>query len=576
MLIHQMRSWAILICLSVLLVSYIPTHADPNPVPIDNNQHWIVEAGQLSISETIPINASPADVVSGRYADTFTPTTKPVVNLMGHEKAIWGHVRLKNTTNRNLEAALVLKYSALDFVDFYTVDSNGDLIVKTGGQIPAIDQTSLPSRFPMGAASIPSGQTSDIYFRIRTDTLAIIPAQVHTVAHLQHVGMRDVLIFSALIGLMLAIAALGIITFFSSKQYAYLWFSSFTFAGALYTLVGSNIGKTYLWPSRSGDDVFFIFVILGIAMASAAMFVARFLNTSENAPRFHTALQVIAGCSLVTCLTTPLPWVIVIPATLVSAGIGPIFILISVFVLWRKRVRGAGLVLVSWLPNQLGITWVFLRGIDVIPYTEFNHFALPLSCALTAIAFTWALHRRAQEAEHNAAHDMLTGLPNRLRLEQVIAEPPPLVRRSVGVMQIDLDGFKAINDVNGHAAGDHVLQEVATRLRELCAPFGMAFRTGGDEFVVLCHRRTRQSDTEALAEKVVTLLAQPIPWRGELLQIGASIGLAFPLEGRETVNIAFEQADAALYKAKRAGKGQVVKCEDLNVPGNDNVREAAG
>ncbi len=569
------RAWAILICLNSFIAAYFPANASPQPIIIDSGQHWGVKAGHLSLSETIPLEASPAEVLSGQYAKTFTPTTKDVVNMLGHDKAVWGHVQLTNSTTQNVEAALVLKYSAFDYIDFYISDNRGEITEKKSGQIPAIDQSALPSRFPMMLVSIAPAETKNVYFRIRTDTLAIIPAQVYTMAYLQHVGARDVLIFSGLIGIMLAITMLGMITFLSSRQFAYLWFAGFTFAGALYTLIGSNIGKTYIWPMRTGDDVFYIFVILGVAMASAAMFVARFLNTAENTPKFHKALQIIAGCSLVTCFTTPLPYFILVPAFLVAAGIGPIFILIAVFVLWRKKVRGAGLVLFSWVPNQLGITWVFLRGIDVVPYSEFNHFALPLSCTITAIAFTWALHRRNQEAEHNAAHDLLTGLPNRLRLEQVIAEPPPIVRRAIGVMQIDLDGFKTINDTHGHAAGDHVLQEVADRLQELCSPYGMAFRTGGDEFVILSHRRTRQSDTEALADKIVAILAQPIAWRGELLQIGASIGLAFPLEGRETVNMAFEQADAALYEAKRTGKGRVVRCADILVPGNDNALEAA-
>ncbi len=157
-----------------------------------------------------------------------------------------------------------------------------------------------------------------------------------------------------------------------------------------------------------------------------------------------------------------------------------------------------------------------------------------------------------------AVHDQLTGLPNRLHFERSVSSRVPARRQSVGLMQVDLDGFKAINDTYGHAAGDHVLQVVAARLRMHAMPLGMPFRNGGDEFIIICNQSASSAEVEQLAQTIVAAISKPISWRETELTIGASIGVAFPLEGQQNIMHALEEADAALYAAKQNGKGQVV------------------
>ncbi|MEO1554532.1 MAG: diguanylate cyclase, partial [Pseudomonadota bacterium] len=293
-------------------------------------------------------------------------------------------------------------------------------------------------------------------------------------------------------------------------------------------------------------------------MAATALFVDRFLKTKSNAPIVFRLLRIQAVFALLTCFTTPLPsWAAVLAFT-VTMAIGPLVILFGVLSLWRRGAPGAGLVVISWIPSQLGAFWIFLRALDVVPYTDVNHYALPFFCTVTAVAFIWALHRQNAEAAHRATHDLLTGLPNRFGFEQAVARASGQRERPLAVMQVDLDGFKAINDTYGHAAGDFVLQQVSARLRDVCQPEATAFRNGGDEFIVLCQKRTRQSDVEALANFIIATVAEPIQWRSQTLKIGASVGIAFPTSGGSTVFGALEEADAALYSAKQRGKGCVV------------------
>jgi diguanylate cyclase (GGDEF)-like protein len=166
------------------------------------------------------------------------------------------------------------------------------------------------------------------------------------------------------------------------------------------------------------------------------------------------------------------------------------------------------------------------------------------------------LHRRMAQTDH------LTGLANRAELLHQMAAacgslPPVGGGRGVSfaVLFIDLDGFKAINDNYGHAAGDEVLQRVADCLRQATGPEELVSRIGGDEFVILlrdCDALTARS----VADEIIAAVTREHRISdGRILHVGCSIGLCIaPLQGREP-EVLLARADAALYEVKNRGKG---------------------
>ncbi len=160
---------------------------------------------------------------------------------------------------------------------------------------------------------------------------------------------------------------------------------------------------------------------------------------------------------------------------------------------------------------------------------------------------------------HLALHDVLTGLPNRSLLLDRIDHALAASARSkqkVALYYLDLDGFKEVNDEEGHLAGDEVLKMVAQRLSSHVRPGDTVARLGGDEFVVLCPDLPPDADPRSLAARLLPLLSEPFPWNGRTFHLSASIGVA-GAGAASTAQELLRQADDAMYVAKDAGKNRV-------------------
>lgn len=177
-----------------------------------------------------------------------------------------------------------------------------------------------------------------------------------------------------------------------------------------------------------------------------------------------------------------------------------------------------------------------------------------ISVALVVIVRTY---RAGREREFLATHDALTDLPNRLLLHDRIERELLRAERGgylTGIMFLDLDRFKVVNDTLGHAVGDRLLQLVASRLRECTRGTDTVARLGGDEFVVLVEQAHSEADFVRVAQKIVGALKAPMEIEGQKLYVTTSIGISvYPSDGRCTFDL-LKHADVAMYHAKDNGR----------------------
>lgn len=174
-----------------------------------------------------------------------------------------------------------------------------------------------------------------------------------------------------------------------------------------------------------------------------------------------------------------------------------------------------------------------------------------------------ALRDAGVRLEYAASHDSLTGLANRAALLAFAAQAlSQRLNGRLGILHLDLDRFKEVNDTHGHSAGDAVLTHVAAALRGALRDGDMAARLGGDEFVVACPDLQTLDDLRLICDRIVAAISAPVLWQGRSLTCTVSIGADLAPTGETDIDDLFYRSDFALYEAKRAGRAQIAAYDE--------------
>ncbi|WP_130494490.1 GGDEF domain-containing protein [Motilibacter rhizosphaerae] len=187
------------------------------------------------------------------------------------------------------------------------------------------------------------------------------------------------------------------------------------------------------------------------------------------------------------------------------------------------------------------------RGFSALEEADLRAFAEQVGLALTGA--------RTARAVEDALHDSITGLPGRAHFLETLDRALLEEGGDLALLFVDLDRFKEVNDLLGHAAGDELLVVVADRLRSAVRGTDVAARLGGDEFAVLVRDPAGPEVVAALAERIIRAVSSPVALRAGTASVGASVGVALREPGVPAADL-LAQADTAMYAAKRAGRGR--------------------
>ncbi|MDQ3369814.1 MAG: GGDEF domain-containing protein [Myxococcota bacterium] len=318
---------------------------------------------------------------------------------------------------------------------------------------------------------------------------------------------------------------------------------------AVAVILGSLVAGRTRWTQGA---VTLVLLTSGIALLGYAYSVTSLVRVAAFIPMaLHTAGLFVMVCAAALCAAPEVGMVAML--TRRSAGGRMLRVMLPTFVVG---------------PPVLG--WLRLQGELAGLYTPAFGVAMLISAMVVlGFALTWSTARAMDlgEAERQRAdaillqqahYDSLTGLPNRALLGDRLRHALARADREghgVAVLFLDLDGFKRVNDTVGHEAGDAVLKEAALRMLSAVRAVDTAARLGGDEFIVVLEKITSAAEVRMVASRLIDQLGRP--YAGIEARLSVSVGGSlFPQDTREAEGLV-KLADAAMYRAKRAGKNQL-------------------
>ncbi|MCK9985466.1 MAG: two-component system, sensor histidine kinase LadS [Azoarcus sp.] len=572
-------------------------------------------ADHLEFIEDGPGILDVADLADPAVAAGFRPAAFEGndVNFGYSTSTFWLRFGVVPEEGRPSDWLLEIGFPSLDRVDAFVVGPGGTSRQTAGDSMPFSARPFAHRNLVLPLALEP-GVAQTVYLRVVSKGSLTVPATLWTPAALHHHDQAQYAILAVYYGTLFALGAYNLLLYLSLRDRAYLAYVAFVVAMAVGQLSLNGLGNQFLWPDWPawGD----VALPSGFAAAGVfgALFTRIFLDTRGQSPRLDRLILVLAAAFAVAALVV-MPLNYRIAAILVSL-LGVAFSLTAVVAGVRcllNRHPGARYFLVAWSLLLGGVAVMGMRNLGWVPTNLLTSYAMQIGSALEMLLLSFALAdrihvmRRGKEAaqtemlavkeamvetlqrsekeleqrvaqrtaelagvnerlrENEAAlirvahHDHLTGLANRVVLDDRIAQAIRRGQRQGSVFSllvIDLDGFKAVNDRFGHAAGDELLKALALRLSNCVRASDTVARLGGDEFVVLLEAMNDPAKALQVGNKIVAELSRPVPLDENVVRVGASIGIAlFPRDGKDA-NALMLAADHAMYGAKRGGRNR--------------------
>ncbi|MEJ5208201.1 diguanylate cyclase [Denitratimonas sp. CY0512] len=516
---------------------------------------------------------------------------------------VWLYFALENTTPQPLQRVLIIHYPLLDHIRLHRFDDGIAAAVReTGDRLP-FSSRDLPLLHPNLLLDLAPGARAEFVLQVRSESTMLVPLSLAPTTDLVLERLKPRVVLGLYYGIFLALGLYHLFLYLSVRDSAFLWYSIYTASYGLMLLCFNGLAFAYLWPDHPDWGNLAVPVLIGAAQMSIFQFSRRFLALAEHAPRQDRLLRHLLLATLALLLMLPLTsYGTVIRLQTLLALFGAAAVL-GVALLNLKNNPPARFFLLAWVSLLAGTAAYAAMILGWLPRTLLTEYGIQIGSALEVLLLAFAmayriklltrqnqviaqqardeLERRVQQrtAELDNAlqaleqanarlrdfsrRDGLTGLYNRRHLdERLVAacNAPQRMQGAIALLMIDVDHFKSINDLHGHSAGDDCLRGISQRLDALLRdlPAALLARYGGEEFAILLTDSTSESAVE-LAQRIRSAMAaSPIECEHQPIPVTVSIGVHIVPPGVPcTAADLLRQADARLYRAKRAGRDRV-------------------
>jgi diguanylate cyclase (GGDEF)-like protein len=571
-------------------------------------------AGELTIQEILK-----PDTIA-RFKPVATGENQ--VNFGYSRSVYWLRLPIQVDADRAQDWLLEVAFPSLDRISLFQELSAGRIAEQTTGDLLPFAQRPIPHRNFVFPVRLPPRSSEAIYLRVQSAGSLTIPVTLWESRALMAADQSTYSLLSVYYGMLLALMLYNLLIYFAVNDRVFLSYVAFVCAMAIGQASLNGFGNQFLWPEFPAWGNIGLPSGMALTGMFGALFTRNFLDTRNTFPRLDRMLLGFAGLFVVAAVI-PMIASYQFAAMLTSlAGLSFAIAAVGVGLYCSEKGHpGARYFLLAWSLLLLGVAVLAARNFGWVPTNGLTTYSMQIGSALEMVLLSFALSdrlssiRREKEiATHDAlvakqrlvdslqvserdlerrfatrthelettvqslrekeqqlgylaSHDQLTGLANRTLFYDRMAQSLNRIRRNggcLGLVMVDIDNFKIINDQFGHAAGDAVLVAVAETMRASVRAIDTVARWGGDEFVVLLDDITSATDAETVANKLIESMKSVAEQDGEgntrrqpgLESASISVGIAtYPDHGADAHALLIS-ADLAMYRAKTAGKNQ--------------------
>jgi two-component system, sensor histidine kinase LadS len=606
---NQCAGLRFLLCLFFALVLPLSqlTWAAESPLIIQqDNQDSVSLTSYFAVLEDPANKLMLSDVMQPEWAAKFTSGHPPAASLIyGFTRsAYWLRLRIQNPYDYPIERLLDINYARLADVQLHKLTPGAEpQHWLTGTNMPFVTRPYANRGFVFPITLAPHMEHT-LYLKVKAVAALEIPATLWEPKAFHVYERADYVGYSVYSGMALAMVIFNLLVFALLREVMYLLYVFFVTCFAVTLAAQNGLANEFLWPNSPTISNYSLAVGYSMTLATLLLFTRRMLNTNQMVPRIDKLMKLLVGFFFLSPVGFVLAYQKVIPiATLMNVFASSLILFVGIYCAW-KRQRSAYIFVAAFLVICTASPINSARVAGLLPTNMFTVNGLQIGSAIEMILLAYALADRfnmtrrekeqAQQAALNAQQllvdnlltserlleeqvkqrteelleknraleqlsitDQLTGIYNRLKLHQILTseiERSKRYQKPLSLLLLDVDHFKAINDNHGHPAGDSVLRDIASLLKQHSRTSDSVGRWGGEEFVIVCPE-THLEGAAQLAES----LKETVGKHSFNIErsVTASIGIT-SLREDDTLESLMERVDRALYQAKENGRDCVV------------------
>ncbi len=509
-----------------------------------------------------------AQAISAYDRGDFTAGSSPVLNFGIGARPVWIHFAVNNDSAKTLPRRLSIETAWLDQIDVYIRHGGHTVATYHLGDTEPFKQRPVDSRLFAADHAFAPGVT-EVFLRVQTPDPMVVPIylltpdQAHTREQIEDYS------YGFLYGFLFALLAYNVMLYLGLRDARYVLYAVYLGMFLLMNISYTGHGFRWFWPMDTGWAQWSNPILMVLYGVSGLVFAMTFLNTRRHFPRLHKAVLAFLGAACALLLLAALVGnqrsALLIAFTFVS--LFTVVMLAMGMVAVRSGQKPAQYFLLAAISAMVGAAVTALTVWGFIPFSTWTFRAVDvgvlLDATLLALALTYQ-YRITQEgkfrAEQLATLDPLTGINNRRAFYDNTRPIWNIMLRhnhTLSVILMDLDRFKHINDVHGHAGGDAVLVATARVLSNSIREQDIMARWGGEEFIMLLPETDLRA-AAALAERLRLAIEDlRVTHAGAEIRLTASFGVAQRAMHHHNLDALISMADKHLYHAKDAGRNRV-------------------